>query len=174
MNKHEIDRCFKKMQTGDQQAFAELYEGTRKGVFAFLYPYYGEQAATEDAVQNVYIRVKERVLQYRSGLDARAWLLQIAKNAALNELRRKKRESAPGDDALDRFAGSEGPEEGTAFEALNRALKPDEREVVILHVLWGYKHRETAALLGLPLGTVTSKYKTAIRKMREFLEEESV
>lgn len=173
MNKQEMDRCLRRMQTGDQQAFAQLYEGTKKGVYAFLYPYYGERTATEDGVQNVYIRVKERILQYRSGLDARGWLLQIAKNAALNELRKRKRESVPGDEVLDRVAGGEGLSEGTAFEALNRALKEDEREVVILHVLWGYKHRETAAMLGLPLGTVTSKYQTAIRKMREFLEEES-
>ena len=58
-------------------------------------------------------------------------------------------------------------------EALERALNERERDIVLLHVLWGFKHREIAEQLGLPLGTVTSKYKDAIAKLKKFLKEET-
>lgn len=44
--------------------------------------------------------------------------------------------------------------------------------MVVLHVLWGYKHREIAEWLGMPLGTVCSKYKYAIEKVKNYLKEE--
>lgn len=60
----------------------------------------------------------------------------------------------------------------SAFEALEKALDAAEREIVILHVLWGYKHREIAERLKMPLGTVTSKYKTSLAKLKAYLKEE--
>ena len=54
---------------------------------------------------------------------------------------------------------------------MNRALDETERQIVTLHVLWGYKHREIAEKLEMPLGTVTSKYKISVTKMKKYLKE---
>ena len=51
-------------------------------------------------------------------------------------------------------------------------LSEEEQRIVTLHVQWGYKHRELAQILGCPTGTVTSKYKRAIEKLRKALKEE--
>lgn len=158
------------MQAGDNEAFAVLYAATVRGLYAFLYPYFRNRADTEDALHTVYLRVKRYCGNYRAHTDARAWLLQVAKNHALNELRRRRRE-CPLDESAPIPARPE-PSEGLAFAALNAALNESEREVVVMHVLWGYKHREIAAAEGIPLGTVTSRYKTAIGKMRAYIEKE--
>jgi RNA polymerase sigma-70 factor (ECF subfamily) len=54
---------------------------------------------------------------------------------------------------------------------MDRALTDEEQRIIILHVLWGYKHREIGKILDCPTGTVTSKYKRAIEKMRKALKE---
>lgn len=171
MERREVNACLIRMQQGDHEAFAALYEGCKRGVFAVLYPYYHSYSDTEDAMQSVFLRVKENILKYRPDTDARSWLLTVARNYALNDIKRKKREELTEDSVLERLSVGSPIPEGGAFDALNRALNEEERRVVVLHVFWGYKHRETAKLLSMPLGTVTSKYKTAIAKMRKFLEE---
>lgn len=57
------------------------------------------------------------------------------------------------------------------LEILKRELDEEEQRIVILHVLWGYKHREIAGILQCPLGTVTSKYKRAAAKLRAAWKE---
>lgn len=171
MNKREIDRCLTQMQQGDNAAFELLYEQTKRGVFSIVYPYCMGYDEAEDVMQTVYLRVKENILSYRAGTDGRSWLLTVARNHAANEYKKNRRTVAVSDDALAAIGGSSPPYDGGAFEALNRALGVDERKVVVLHVFWGFKHREIAKTLQMPIGTVTSKYKTAIAKMRQFLEE---
>lgn len=167
MDKREIDRCLVKMQEGDNAAFACLYEQTKKGVYAFLYPYYRNAWNTEDAMQDVYLKIKERCLQYRPHTDGRAWMLQIAKYHALNDLEKRKREFSADSETLAALSLPERPGTGEAFDCLNRALDGTERKIVVLHVFWGYKHREIAQFLELPLGTVTSKYKISLEKLRK-------
>ena len=55
---------------------------------------------------------------------------------------------------------------------MERILSEDEQRIVTLHVVWDYKHREIAEILGCPTGTVTSKYKRAIEKLKKSLKEE--
>ena len=58
-------------------------------------------------------------------------------------------------------------------DMMERVLTEEERRLIVLHVLWGYKHRELAQMLGVPTGTVTSKYKRAIEKLRRAWKEEA-
>ena len=55
---------------------------------------------------------------------------------------------------------------------MKRCLTNEEEKIVILHVLWGYKHREIAEILNCPTGTITSKYKRAVQKVKDKLKEE--
>ena len=159
---------------GDNAAFAELYEQTRKGIFAFVFGYCKRYHEAEDLTQTVYLKVKAYAGQYRPGTDARAWLFQVAKNAALNHLRKSDREKAVGGgEELSRIR-DDGYEHtgGAVFDAMNACLDGTERQIVILHVLWGYKHREIADLVDQPLGTVTWKYNNALKKLRKYMKED--
>lgn len=169
MNKKQIDELMTKVAAGDNAAFARLYEETKRGVYAFAYSYLGNSADAEDVTEEVYFSVKSKAYQYRAGTDARAWLFQIAKNLSLDELRRRKRRPDP----LDALPGE--PAEAPRLPALDlmtKTLGETEKEIVLLHAVWGYKHREIARMTGLPLGTVTWKYKTALEKLRREWEAE--
>ena len=168
MTRAETDRLLQRISYGDNAAFEELYVKTRRGVYAFLYTYVQRSADAEDLMQTVYLKVKTNISQYRHGTNGSAWILQIAKNLALNELKKSSRLQLS-----DEVIGtSDTFEYGTVSDAMRRTLSEEEQRIITLHVLWGYRHREIADMLGCPTGTVTSKYKRAIKKMKEALKED--
>ena len=170
MEKKEIDMLMKKVAKGDTVAFERLYINTAKGIFAFAYSYLKNYADAEDVTQEVFLAVKRKAFQYIPGTDARAWIFQIAKNLSRDELRRRKRRADP----LDGVSEIEFAVEPRLplLNQMTNVLDEREREIVILHAIWQYKHREIAEILSLPLGTVTWKYKAALAKLRVFLEDE--
>ncbi len=170
MKGKELDKLLVRISEGDNAAFERLYEQTRRGVYSFLYTYFHNQADTEDAMQSVYLNLKRGIHTYRHGSNASAWILQIAKNLALNEINKKKREVPTEEIDL----GST-PHEGGRYEMndlMQRTLTEEEQQIVTLHVIWNYKHREIGEMLGLPVGTVTSKYKRSLEKLKNALKEE--
>ena len=168
MSAKEMDALLGKIAAGDNVAFEEFYIRTKNGVYAFLRSYFTNRADVEDVMQTVYLKVKRGIGGYKRGTNARAWLLQITKNQALTELEKRKRE-IPMEDI--EIVASETPTDGVVTEAMERVLTAEEKRVVTLHVLWGYKHREIAEMIGTPTGTVTSKYKRAIAKLQKYLKE---
>ena len=115
-------------------------------------------------MQTVYLKVKRNIDKYQVGTNAKAWVLQIAKNYALNEIKKAKRVTYS--DNIDYFEDPDYTENLGIIDIMQRILSDEERRVVTLHVLWNYKHREIGEIIGCPTGTVTSKYKRAIEKLK--------
>lgn len=155
---------------GDNDAFNELYKQTGKGVFAFIYSYLKNYQDAEDVLQGVYLKIKLNAYQYKQGTNARAWILQIAKNLSLNEIKKRK----PAEELTDDVPSTQFSPSMGISDVMNKVLDEDERQIMILHVLWGYKHREIAEILNCPTGTVTSKYKRSIEKMKQALKEVAI
>jgi len=173
MSAMEIDRLLYLVSKGDNSAFEKLYTQTKKGVFAFLYTYFNHYEDTEDALQTVFLKIKRGISSYKGG-NGRAWILEIAKNHALNEIKRKK--ESTNEDLLNNLSGKELVYSDSlgVFGTMKKHLTSEEEQIIILHVLWGYKHREIAKLLDHPTGTITSKYKRAVEKLKEKLKEERI
>lgn len=170
MNEKQIDKLLVKIARGDNNAFAELYEKTKSGVFSFLYSYLQNYEDTCDALQNVYLKIKLNVNKYTPDTNGRAWILQIAKNLALNEIYARKR--SVDIDSTDIPTQTEFPE--GVLEIMQNVLTEDEQRIVMLHVIWGFKHREIASQMNCPTGTVTSKYKRSIEKLKSALMEATI
>ena len=161
MNNREVDKLLTLIRGGDNDAFAELYVKTKRGVYSFLYTYYRKPEDTEDAMQTVYLKVKRNIESYRPGTNGRAWLLEIAKNIALNDLKKNKELELLTDEADETVSEAEG-----ITDLVKNILDEQSAHIVILHAMWGYKHREIASMMGLPTGTVLSKYKRAVDKLK--------
>ena len=140
-------------------------------------------AEAEDAVQEACLRAWQAGRRGVAPEDGRAWLLAIQRNVCWTRLRGAARQASrlvPFDDALremDRAAAGQDAE--AALGARQRAarlrqaiaaLPPPFREVVVLRDLEGMSHAETAAVLGLPVGTVMSRLARARQKLRAALE----
>ncbi len=164
MDKKGINKCLCLIRDGDNDAFGELYTATKKGVYSFLYTYFHNEHSTEDAVQMVYLKIKRGIGAYKPGTNGLAWMLEIAKNHALDEIRKAGRVTY---ELPDELLGAEEQRDISVQDMIDRTLSDDEARILTLHVIWGYKHREIGEMLGMPTGSVTSKYKRSLEKMRE-------
>ena len=99
-------------------------------------------------------------------------MFQVAKYTALNDLKKGRRETVATEEQTARLeARSYEMKDSPVFDAINSVLDEKERQIVIMHVLWGFKHREIADMLSLALGTVLWKYNAAIKKLQNKLKE---
>jgi RNA polymerase sigma-70 factor (ECF subfamily) len=110
-----------------------------------------------------------------------SWVLTIARNRAIDRLRSSawvRREQTPIDDVSLFLAGSDSPEESATLGERQRMvrnalvqLKPDQRELIEIAFFGGLTHQEISDKLGVPLGTVKTRIRTGMLKLRELLTE---
>lgn len=168
-----LERSLTAAAAGEREALAALYAGTRTAVYGLALSIVKNRQDAEDVTQEVYIRLWQGA--YRPEGKPMAWLLIVTRNLALDCLRLRHANALPPNE-LD-AAGCTSLEPGwnsavtiedrLLLETLLESLSEEERQVVVLHALWGLKHREIAAQLNLPLGTVLAKYNRALKKLRE-------
>ena len=162
------------LQRGDESAFEEIYNETKRGLFAFISSICRDYHMAEDMMQTAYVRLRTTIASYRAGGNAYAWLYTIAKNLTLNELARRKRElSVDVEEDPSKFGVYSLEADGSPVTAvMNAVLNETERQIVSLHVMSGFKHREIAEILEKPLGTVLWTYNNALAKMKKELIKE--
>lgn len=162
-----------RLQQGDERAFEEIYNETGRGLFAYIRSLCNDYHVAEDMMQVTYIRLRTSIASYKAGGNAYAWLYAIARNATLNEIARRKRElSLDVEENASQFGTYRLDEDGSPVtEIMNRVLGETERQIVTLHVMSGFKHREIAEILDKPLGTVLWTYNNALAKMRKAIKE---
>ena len=158
---------------GDQEALGQLYHHARTAVFGLALSILRHGHDAEDVTQDTFVRAWEKAEQYRPQGTPMAWLLAIARNLALMKLRERARtQDLPPEDwesfAIDSHDVT--TEDRTVLTAALSTLSDEERQIIMLHVTAGLKHREIAQLLELPLSTVLSKYRRALSKLKQKLE----
>lgn len=167
---NELERAIIALRNGDVRQLDVIYKITSKGVFTFVLPIVKVYEVAEDVMQATYVRAYENINAYNPGTNPRNWLLTIAKNLAFAEVKKRNRE--PSYDFNEENVSTEGvydlnPNLDTpTIDLANKVLSESEMSIVMLYAIGEYKHREIAEMLDLPLGTVTSKYNAALKKLR--------
>ena len=174
MDKAQLNSLMVKVQNGDEQAFTEIYNGIYKGVFSFIYTFVNDYQEAEDILQETFIKVRKNIQSYQPNTNPSAWIFQIAKNLSLDYLRKTKRKNETYSDQMEQYLGSENKSDTKLYvhNLINTVLKDIERQIVILHIIGGYKHKEIATILNLPLGTVLWKYNQSIKLLNNVIKGE--
>jgi RNA polymerase sigma-70 factor, ECF subfamily len=164
----------------DADALDALYSRYGRLAFALAYRVVGSPEAAEDVVQEAFLSVWRNAASYQQVRgQVRGWLLTVVRNRAIDSLRalqsRPKAggtlddlgwlaadDSDPADDALRRV------EAATIREALT-ALPPEQRQTVELAFFSGLSYPEVAEKMGAPLGTVKSRMRLALERLRGLL-----
>lgn len=147
----------------------DLYSRTRPAVYGFALSIVKNAHDAEDILHDACLQVWNAAGGYRRQGKPMAWVLTITRNLAISRLREHRRtEPLVQEDWQDRLADNPAVthEDRMMLEAVLSALSDEERQIVTLHALTGLRHREIAALLGLPLPTVLSKYSRALKKLQ--------
>lgn len=171
------------IQQNDEGALAELYDRYGRLAFGLAYRILGERGAAEDVVQEAYLAVWRRGASFRSDRgSARAWLMSIVHNAAIDRRRgrfKREQEAVPIDDlafklesdAEDPFALVSEQIDAAQVRTALGSLPKDQRDAIELAYFGGLTQQEISDRTGTPLGTVKSRMRLGLYKLRSLLAE---
>ena len=163
-----------RLARGEETAFAELYDACADRFHRYLTLRLGSRDAASDVLQNTFLRAVKSRRRFRNTENPIAYLFGIARNEAVREANRKRRNVLQPTDhdspaATDELTASDETE--MAVTALAR-LDADDRELVELKIHAGLTFREIADVTGKPQGTVATQYRRALESLRPWLTKQ--
>lgn len=160
---------------GDRQAFASLYDRYSSRVYGLAIRMLGESMAAEEVTQDAFLKLWSRSTSYdpERGMLL-PWLLTIARRTALDWIRLESRRPAivepDPDEGWDELPDGDSQGEEARWLSLRfeiTSLPVDQRQVIELAYFHGMTHSQIAAETGLPLGTVKTRLRLGMDRLRE-------
>jgi RNA polymerase sigma-70 factor (ECF subfamily) len=168
-------------------ALSELYDRYFRQVFGLALAVIKDHALAEEITQDVFLRVWANAKTYQEDqAKVSVWLMRIARNRAIDVLRGRKVHPEQQTTALEFSRPSEKASHDTPQKALELTLQKeriqaavaqlpeDQQHVVTLMYFHGYTQQEIADRLKTPLGTIKTRARLAMLKLRDLLQDENV
>ena len=165
-----VEQCLVGIGKQDLRALEELYYRTSASVYGFALSVLKNAQDAEDVMHDLYVLVWSAARRYDAKGKPMAWILTITRNLCMQKLREyRKKSDIPQEDWENYISGKEdmSPEDKLILTECLKNLSDAERQIVVLYAVSGFKHREIAKLLEMPLSTVLSKYNRAMKKLRK-------
>jgi len=167
----------RRLQAGERDAFDGIYELTHKTVYYAVLSILHDPSLAEDIMQDTYMKFLQNPAAYRER-NFLAYLTTIARHLAINEYHHRRRSELTDDlesqRELPSLMGSVevDAEKQELIELALSVLDPLEKEVVVMYNIADLTHKEIAAALDKPIGTITWTYAKALKKIREAIRKE--
>lgn len=176
MTEEYFSDCCRRMSAHDRSGLKDVYDEYLSYIYRIVLGVVNRREDAEDITSEFFIKLYGLADKYREGNGHKAYLATIARNMAIDFVRKNRREVlafAPEDEdeavqnepVSETNIENEVIEDVSLKEALGR-LKDKERVIVDMKVLSEMTFQEIADSLGIPLGTVTWRYREAIKKLR--------
>lgn len=178
MTDMQFDAAMMKIRQGDKQGLSDIYEAYIGLIYAIVKDILKNKESAEDVTSDFFIKIWDKADDYQAGKGHKTWLTTIARNMAIDYLRKYGKEEA--NELLDEiepedFPGQkrkqESPVEQEVIAAVSikealSGLKETERQIMDMKILGEMTFQEIAWALKIPLGTVTWRYRNAVKKLR--------
>ncbi|MFV0378029.1 MAG: RNA polymerase sigma-70 factor [Mangrovibacterium sp.] len=177
MNTQTDLQLFSKLLGDDEQAFSELFHRYYSVLCAFVFRYLGDEAATEELVQELFVRMWEKRKQLTIQTSVKSYLYRAVKNELINRKNHEKVEQKYRkllqQDEIELGAEQVLPEPGLMrkIEASIESLPPKRKEIFRLSREKGLSYREIAEQLGISVKTVEAQMGQALKQLREDLKD---
>lgn len=177
IQKYNEDELILLLQQQDQQAFSYLYDNYAPALNGVIFRLVEDRALAEDILQEVFVKIWNNFSSYdKSKGRLFTWMINLTRNLAIDTMRSKgykKQGKISGDEnsvsnIQDSFNISQFDSMGIRDQLKN--LKPDQRIVIDLAYFNGFTQDEIAKQIGIPLGTVKTRMRTAILELRKILQ----
>lgn len=184
---NDLSVLFRRAAKGDENAFSTLVKETETTVYRLLFTFVQNREDALDLSQETYLRLWRTLSSFRGECAPTTWLLRIAKNCAIDHLRKAGKENItpltfttgngneqeielpdPSDDA-DPQKALERKETQKAVREAILSLNEEQRDVLLLREFEGLSYDEIAARLSLETGTVKSRLNRARYAIKDFL-----
>ena len=173
INSHFLDECLRQMAEKDMNALNDFYHHTKDSVYAYALSVLKNPYDAQDVLHDCYLSVYANADQYHSNGKPLAWVFTIVKNLCLMKLRKQSRISDISEQEWEGFIQTKTEmrtEDKLLLKECLFQLNDEERQIVTLHAVAGFKHWEIARQLDLPLATVLSKYHRSMKKLKEYIK----
>lgn len=159
-----------RLARGDEAAFAALYDACADRLYHYVATRLGSREAAGDVVQGAFLRAVKSRRRFRGVENPVAYMFQVARNEALRAVKKAAKPIASVDKGAPTAVDSHGAYDDAEIvaAALGR-LSADERELIELKIYSGLTFQEVAGVLGLPSGTVATRYRRALESLRPWL-----
>ncbi len=176
----ELISLMERIAKSDQSALATLYDATNRLAYGLILRVLGDASTAEEVLLDVYTQVWKQAANYDTGRGSPlAWRTTIARTRAIDRLRsgwQDRQRKEPLDLLNDRETSAANPEQASVNSERQRfvrnalsELSPEQREVIELAYYGGLSHSEIATKLDQPLGTVKTRTRLGMMKLREAL-----
>jgi RNA polymerase sigma-70 factor (ECF subfamily) len=179
-DRHLIQR----VAMGEKEALEELYTRYSSQVFSLARFMLRQEALAEEATQDIFLNIWLKASSYNSERgEPRAWIMSVAHHKVVDIIRSRRRNITMTDpkdyETLDllpstQMSTAEEAELNLERDRIRKALSilpPAQKEVIVLAYFQGLSQSEIAEKLGQPLGTVKTRVRLAMQKLRAELEE---
>lgn len=162
---------------GDEAAFAALYDRYAARVLGFLVRLLRRRSDAEDVLQETFLQVWSKAADFQAArANPLSWLFLLARSRALDLLRRRRLQetlpAARADEVVhDPAEHLEALETGLQVRAALAQLPEEQRTSILLAFYGGLTHEELAARQAAPLGTVKTRIRLGMQRLRSLLEE---
>lgn len=173
LNSIEIEALVTRIKDGDTGAFSEAYDrysGALNGVILRLVP---DQDTANDVLQDTFVKIWKNIERYDSTKGSfYTWMLNIARNTSIDFLRKTKKELKSEIQDWDSTVGTQNAvKQNTStigLQKLVETLVPEQQVIIEYLYFKGYTQQEISDELELPLGTVKTRTRLAMRELRKY------
>lgn len=166
------------VREGDVRKLALLFERHHRVIYRFFLRMTGNRETSEDLVQEVFFRVLRYRHTYNAKMGFTAWMYQIARNAHIDFLQKRRLSETPADPEFDAPSPGAPVDEALSRDQETRLLRialqrlpEDKREILVLSRFQELKYEEIAKILGCEVGTVKVRVFRAVRALGEIFFE---
>ena len=170
-----------RIQQGDERAFAELYDQYGGALYGVVIQVVGDEATAQDVLQEGFSKIWRNAGRYEAKKGSPyTWMLNVCRNAAIDKVRsvgfRQQQQNRSLDsDVFDSRAFSEEFNPNViGLRELVKRLPAKYRKMIEFAYFRGYTHKEIEAELNLPLGTIKSRLRIAIRELRKLTDDHNL
>ncbi|WP_293200228.1 sigma-70 family RNA polymerase sigma factor [Paenibacillus sp.] len=162
----QIEMLVRRTKEGDKEAFDEIIRHFEKPMYIYCYHMLRSKEEAEDALQEIFIKVYERIRKYQPTVSFSAWVYKIAYHYCLNQIRGKKRWYK----FLERYkhvqTHTRENESTLLIQDQMRLLTAEEKHIVLLRIIYLYNFNEISEMMNLKPATVRKKYERIRKKLQ--------
>ncbi len=177
--KMEEDELVKGLKAKSISAFEYLYDQYKNAIYGVIYKVVNDEEIANDLLQEIFMKIWKNIQSYDSKKGRLyTWMLNVARNRSIDFLRSKEfnksRQTNSMDDSVYAVESSNSTTmqvDHIGLEKFLDELKPEYRAIIDLAYFKGHTQEEIAEILEIPLGTVKTRSRAAIQKLRKMMKD---
>lgn len=165
------------LKSRDEQGFNYLYDNYSGALYGVIIKVINYQEESNEVLQDVFVKIWNSIQSFDSNKGSLyTWMLNIARNSAIDRVKSKsfrndlKNQSIPDFVNEDTTLSTEQTHNFNEMQSFVDKLREDYKVLINKSYYGGYTHEEISEELGIPLGTVKTRIRSAIKELRELLK----